>query len=74
MLEHMVAGAPDIDLSVTDRQSTDSHKHFTVLRQHRKVGVLLMQRAERAEDMRQNTFARRATVSVGTGSVAAKTF
>ncbi len=72
VLEHMVIGATAVDLGIAQRQSADGDKQLTLPGQLGKMGMLPVQRAQRPENMRQNTLARGAAIGIGAGGVPAK--
>lgn len=72
VLEHMVIGAAAVDLGIAQRQTTNGDKQLTLPGQLGKMGMLPVQRAQRPENMRQNTLARGAAIGIGAGGVPAK--
>lgn len=51
----MVIGAAAVDLGIAQRQTTNGDKQLTLPGQLGKMGMLPVQRAQRPENMRQNT-------------------
>ena len=72
VFQHMVVGAAAVDLRITQRQAAECDKQLAFARQLGKVGMLAVQRAQRPENMRQDTLTRRAAVGVGAGGIAAE--
>ncbi len=68
----MVIGAAAVDLGIAQRQTTDGDKQLTLPGQLGKMGMLSVQRAQRPENMRQNTLARGAAIGIGAGGIPAK--
>ncbi len=63
---------PPLTSGIAQRQTTNGDKQLTLPGQLGKMGMLPVQRAQRPENMRQNTLARGAAIGIGAGGVPAK--